>query len=50
MIFKKTLSSSFSVALPKFDHTPQPYNGIPYEKAIGDRRKHSKDQFLHYYK
>lgn len=49
-MLKKCFAYSFGAALPKFNHQPEPYNGASYDQIIADRRKYSKDAFLHYYK
>lgn len=50
MKLRAQLLYSFSVALPKFDYTPPPYTGIPFEQVVADRQQYCPALYFHYYK
>ena len=37
-------------SLPHCDFTPPPYNGIPFEQVLADRKKYMPNFYFHYYK
>ena len=51
----RTTLSRFNIAnlkvpFPKVNHSPAPYNGIPYEQVISDRAKYMPKFWFHFYK
>lgn len=48
-MIRKAITRAFSVELPAFDYKPQPYNGIPFERVVQDRKDFVPKFNFHYY-
>jgi|JI7StandDraft_1071085.scaffolds.fasta_scaffold81285_2 alanine-glyoxylate transaminase/(R)-3-amino-2-methylpropionate-pyruvate transaminase len=48
-MIRKAFCRSFSSALPAFDYKPQPYQGIPFEQVVQDRKDYVPKFNFHYY-
>lgn len=48
-MIRKAFSQAFSVKMPAFDFKPQPYNGIPFEQVVKDRKEYVPKFNFHYY-
>lgn len=48
-MIRKAITQSFSMSLPVFDYKPQPYNGIPFEQVVQDRKDYVPRFNFHYY-
>lgn len=48
-MIRRAFSYAFSATLPAYDYKPQPYNGIPYEQVVQDRKDYVPKFNFHYY-
>lgn len=48
-MIRRVFSQGFAVSMPACDYKPAPYNGIPFEKVVADRKSYVPTFNFHYY-